>query len=72
MTSFPENSGGRVKVRLGHAAVFKFPNITSDPSPSVSWQSDDNTLLYGNQYAVTRDNNLVILNVDGSDVKRYR
>ena len=72
MTSFPENSGGRVKVKLGHAAVFEFPNITSDPSPSVSWQSDDNALLYGNQYAVTRDNSLVILNVDGTDVKRYR
>ena len=73
MTSFPEDSGeARAKVKLGHAAVFRFPNITSDPSPSVSWQSDDNSLLYGNQYAVTRDNSLVILNVDGTDVKRYR
>merc|ERR550532_1899735 len=45
MTSFPDNSGGRLKVKLGHAAVFSFPNITSEPSPSVSWQSDDNALL---------------------------
>ena len=73
MTSFPETPGGGVvKVRQGHAAVFTFPNITSEPSPSVSWQSEDNSLLYGTKYAVTRDNNLVILNVDETDVKRYR
>jgi len=73
MTSFPETPGGGVvKVRQGHAAVFTFPNITSEPSPSVSWQSDDNTLLYGTKYAVTADNSLVILDVDANDVKRYR
>merc|ERR1719232_1487360 len=53
-------------------SVFTFPNITSEPSPSVSWQSDDNTLLYGTKYAVTADNSLVILDVDANDVKRYR
>ena len=73
MTSFPETPGGGVvKVKQGHAAVFRFPNITSEPSPSVSWQSDDNTLLYGTKYAVTADNSLVILDVDANDVKRYR
>lgn len=56
----------------GHAAVFTFPSITSEPSPSVSWQSEDNSLLYGTKYAVTRDNSLVILDVDKGDEKRYR
>ena len=73
MTSFPaQHSSDKVRVKLGHAAVFKFPNITSEPSPSVSWQSDDNSLLYGIKYAVTADNNLVILDADKGDEKQYR
>ena len=72
MTSFPTSGPAPLRVLTGHAAVFQFPNITSEPSPSVSWQSDDNSLLYGTKYAVTADNNLVILNVDTSDAKRYR
>eukprot|EP00090_Calanus_glacialis_P041134 TRINITY_DN7227_c0_g1_i2.p1 TRINITY_DN7227_c0_g1~~TRINITY_DN7227_c0_g1_i2.p1 ORF type:complete len:2186 (-),score=220.82 TRINITY_DN7227_c0_g1_i2:579-7136(-) len=72
MTSFPENSGGTVRVKMGHAAVFTFPSISSEPAPSVTWQSDDNTLLYGTKYATTADNKLIILNVDETDAKRYR
>ena len=73
MTNFPESGDtGPVRVKAGHAAVFPFPSITSEPSPSVSWQSEDNSLLYGTKYAVTRDNSLVILDVDKGDEKRYR
>ena len=73
MTSFPDSgSGSPVRVKAGHAAGFSFPQITSEPSPSVSWQSEDNSLLYGTKYAVTRDNSLVILDVDKGDEKRYR
>ena len=73
MTSFPDtDGGGGLRVALGHAAVFTFPEIVSEPGPSVSWQSDDNTLLYGTKYAVTADNSLVILDVDKGDEKRYR
>ena len=72
MTSFPASDDAPLSVVKGHAAVFKFPNITSQPSPSVSWQSDDNTLLYGTKYAITANNDLVILDVDESDAKRYR
>ena len=72
MTSFPDTDGGGLRVALGHAAVFTFPEIVSEPGPSVSWQSDDNTLLYGTKYAVTADNSLVILDVDKGDEKRYR
>lgn len=72
MTSFPETDGGRLTVKLGHAAVFSFPEIASEPGPSVTWQSDDNTLLYGTKYATTADNKLIILDVDESDAKRYR
>ena len=32
----------------------------------------DNTLLYGTKYAITRDNQLVILSADKTDQKRYR
>ena len=72
MTNFPENNGGVVRVKTGHAAVFRFPNITSVPGPSVQWQSDDNTLLYGIKYAATADNSLVILDVDQGDQRQYR
>ena len=72
MTSFPENSGGTIRVKMGHAAEFTFPSISSEPAPSVTWQSDDNTLLYGTKYATTADNKLIILNVDENDAKRYR
>ena len=73
MTNFPESGDtAPVQVQAGHAAVFSFPSITSEPSPSVSWQSEDNSLLYGTKYAVTRDNSLVILDVDKGDEKRYR
>ena len=72
MTPFDPLATTRMRVKMGHSALFSFPNISSEPVPSVTWQSDDNTLLYGTKYATTADNKLVILNVDEGDVKRYR
>jgi hypothetical protein len=72
MTEFAPLAASTLRVRTGHAAVFQFPNISSEPGPSVTWQSDDNTLLYGTKYATTADSRLVILDVNPGDVKRYR
>ena len=47
-----------------------FMTSFSETGPSVTWQSEDNTLLYGTKYATTADNKLVILNVDQSDTGR--
>lgn len=72
MTPFDPLAMTRMRVKMGHSALFSFPNISSEPVPSVTWQSDDNTLLYGTKYATTADNKLVILNVDEGDEKKYR
>ena len=72
MTTFSPPDTTSLRVKTGHAAVFSIPNIASEPAPSVTWQSDDNTLLYGNKYATTADSRLVILNVEEGDVKQYR
>ena len=72
MTPFAEQVDKQLIVQSGHAAIFQFPAISSEPVPSVSWQSEDHSLLYGSKYATTRDNRLVILSVDGSDQKKYR
>ena len=72
MTSFSEDGPKSINVRSGHAAVFPFPNISSEPQPSVTWQREDNALLYGTKYSTTADNRLIILNVDESDNKKYR
>ena len=72
MTSFAEDGPRSISVESGHAAIFPFPNISSQPQPSVTWQSEDNTLLYGTKYSTTADNQLIILNVDENDSKKYR
>lgn len=73
MSPFPASlPSEELRVPSGHAAVFEFPDISSVPKPSVSWQSDDLSLLYGTKYAVTSDKRLVILSVDSADEKRYR
>ena len=72
MTSFSEQPDPQLTVKSGHAAIFEFPAISSEPEPSVSWQSDDLALLYGTKYATTRENKLIILSVDDSDQKQYR
>ena len=74
MSSFPAASlePTSLAVKSGHAAIFEFPAISSVPAPAVTWQADDNKLLYGTKFAVTSDNRLVILSVDSEDEKKYR
>lgn len=72
MSEFNPSSIRDLSVDSGHAAIFPFPPIASVPSPAVTWQAEDNTVLYGDKYAVTKDNRLVILSVDVMDEKRYR
>ena len=73
MTEFESGPLHDKRVRVGHAAVLEFPMLESVPEPSVTWLSEDNDIqLHDNKYAVTLDNNLVILSVDSTDEKRYR
>lgn len=73
MSSFPASFAETdLRVESGHAAIFEFPALSSVPAPAVTWQADDNKLLYGTKYAVTSDNRLVILSVDSADEKKYR
>lgn len=72
MSGFSPRSVRDQEVRVGHAAIFDLPAISSVPSPAVTWHAEDNTMLYGTKYASTSDNKLIILSVDSSDEKRYR
>ena len=72
MTEFLPQTTDDLRVEVGHAAIFEFPALQSEPEPAVSWQAEDDSLLYGTRYATTNDNRLVILSVDHSDEKRYR
>ncbi len=72
MSPFERDPPQSVRVKAGHAAVFKLPPIKSVPVPSVTWQREDNKVLYGTKYAVTTDQSQIILSVDSSDQARYR
>jgi hypothetical protein len=72
MVPFKQSPPDTLKVKAGHAAVFDFPAIESVPEPAVTWQTEDNALLYGAKYAVTSSNKLVILSADSEDQKKYR
>jgi protein sidekick len=72
MLPFKQKPPETLRVKAGHAAVFDLPEIESVPEPAVTWQAEDNTLLYGAKYAVTSTNKLVILSADSSDQKKYR
>jgi hypothetical protein len=40
MTTFSEMGSESLEVKAGHAAIFSFPSIASEPAPSVTWQSE--------------------------------
>ena len=40
MTTFSEMASESLEVKAGHAAIFSFPAIASEPAPSVTWQSE--------------------------------
>ena len=72
MLPFKQSPPEPLRVKAGHAAVFDFPEIESVPEPAVTWQREDNALLYGAKYAVTSNNKLVILSADSSNREKYR
>lgn len=72
MSSFKATPPQKIRVKAGHHVIFELPPVESVPTPSVTWQTEDNALLYGTKYAVTSDNKQIILSVDSSDQKRYR
>lgn len=62
-----------VKAAAGEAAVLSLPPLESFPPPSVTWQADDGSLLYGIKYATTDPHNqFIILSTQPSDMKTYR
>ena len=72
MSSFKATPPQKIRVKAGHHVIFELPPVESVPTPSVTWQTEDNALLYGTKYAVTSNNKQIILSVDSSDQKRYR
>ncbi|KAK7082429.1 Protein sidekick-2 [Halocaridina rubra] len=72
MSSYNETESTNVTVQAGNAAMLSLPPLDSYPPPSVTWQTDDNSLLYGIKYATTNhDTRLVILASQTSDMKTY-
>ena len=72
MSPFETEPSPVLRVKAGHAAIFRLPPIPSIPAPSVTWQREDNQLLYGTKYAVTDEQTQIILSVDPQDQARYR
>lgn len=73
MNGYNETENTEMRVRVGDAAILSLPPLESYPPPSVTWQADDNSLLYGIKYATTDPaNELIILETQASDMKTYR
>lgn len=61
-----------ITAESGRAAVIAFPQIESEPPPSVIWQDENGALRYDQKYAVTKKHELVILCTSHEDEKAYR
>ena len=72
MGSFEGATERQVSVESGQVAVLDLPAIESHPAPLVTWLMDGQTQLYDRKYAMTADNQLVILDASESDQKAYR
>jgi protein sidekick len=72
MGTFEDATEREVSVESGRAAVLDLPAIESHPAPLVTWSTDGDTQLYDRKYAVTADNQLVILDASETDQKAYR
>lgn len=72
MGLFKDLTERTIVVRPGEAAILDFPLIESHPSPSVTWQADDNPLPYSQKYADTDSHQLIILSADETDKNAYR
>jgi protein sidekick len=72
MGTFEGTTERQVNVEAGQVAVLDLPAIESHPAPLVTWLMDGQTQLYDRKYAITADNQLVILDASESDQKAYR
>lgn len=72
MGTFEDMTEQRVSVQVGQPAVLNLPPIDSVPALSVQWQTEESELNYDIKYAVTAENQLIILNADLNDKKAYR
>jgi len=72
MGTFEGTTERQVSVESGQVAVLDLPAIESHPAPVVAWLTDGQTQLYDRKYAMTADNQLVILDASESDQKAYR
>ncbi|XP_075159070.1 sidekick cell adhesion molecule isoform X3 [Haematobia irritans] len=72
MGTFSNITEGRSNIISGHPAILDLPAIDSVPVPSVMWQTVDGPLNYDIKYAVTKNNQLIILSTDEMDRQAYR
>jgi protein sidekick len=72
MGTFKDASERKVDVEAGQVAVLDLPAIESHPAPIVTWFTDRGTQLYDRKFAVTAENQLVIMDASPSDQKAYR
>jgi protein sidekick len=72
MGTFTDAKEQKVDVRAGQVAVLDMPAIESHPAPIVTWFTDTGAQLYDRKFAVTAQNQLVILDAGPSDQKAYR
>jgi protein sidekick len=72
MGMFKDASEKKVSVEAGQVAVLDMPAIESHPPPLVTWFTDGEAQLYDRKFAVTAENQLIILDASPSDQKAYR
>jgi hypothetical protein len=72
MGTFKDANEKKVSVEAGQVAVLDMPAIESHPAPLVTWITDGGAQLYDRKFAVTADNQLIILDANPSDQKAYR
>lgn len=61
-----------ITVKDGEAAILNPPSVESVPLASVSWQKIGFGRLHGINYAVTLDNDLVLLSASKDDDGQYQ
>lgn len=72
MENFEDLTEQFLSVNSGSPAILNLSPINSVPHPSVIWQTDEGPLDYGIKYALTSQNQLIILSSDEDDQKSYR
>jgi hypothetical protein len=61
-----------IRVRLGHAAIIKLPNMfDAYPQPTIEWFAGGALIEPNAKFAITKDFHLVVLKCDKADEKAY-